>query len=158
MKLRSLEALRLRTAPTSGPGLGAQAQLTVEGSSGCLGAQMGCLLEIQAKPFSMLPMVVLDERDISCFQTVYQIVENGCLSTSQSGPEIKYLLQGGISGKGSLLSKPSRPLGTSLAQRTLFWAYMNAGRVSLCGNHGTCSRLEIWQGTRRYQQPQVCNC
>jgi hypothetical protein len=42
--------------------------------------------------------------------------------TSQNGPEIKYLLQGRMSGKGSLLVKPSGPLGTSLARRTLFWA------------------------------------
>ena len=42
--------------------------------------------------------------------------------TSQGGPEIKYLLQGRMSGKGSLLVKPSGPLGTSSARRTLFWA------------------------------------
>jgi len=34
---------------------------------------------------------------------------------SQGGPEIKYLLQGAMSEKGSLLAKPSGPLGTSLA-------------------------------------------
>ena len=34
-------------------------------------------------------------------------------------PEMKYLLQGGISGKGSLLSQFSGPLGTSLALRTV---------------------------------------
>ena len=33
---------------------------------------------------------------------------------SQGRPEIKYLLQGGVSGKKGLLAKPSRPLGTSL--------------------------------------------
>jgi hypothetical protein len=35
-----------------------------------------------------------------------------------------------MSGKGSLLTKPSRPLGTSLAWRTLFWVYMTIGQVS----------------------------
>ena len=43
------------------------------------------------------------------------IVENGCIPTSQSGPEIKYLLQGRMSGKGNLLARPSGALGTSLA-------------------------------------------
>jgi hypothetical protein len=41
-------------------------------------------------------------------------------STSQCGPEIKYLLQGGMSGKGSLLAIPSGPLGTSSVWRSLF--------------------------------------
>jgi len=59
----------------------------------------------------------------SWFQTVH------CHSrkpypTSQDGPESKYLLHGGMSGKGSLLTKPSGPLGTSLAWRILFWAYI----------------------------------
>jgi hypothetical protein len=37
--------------------------------------------------------------------------ESGCIklnSTSQGGPEIKYLLQAGMSGKESLLAKCSR--------------------------------------------------
>jgi len=34
-----------------------------------------------------------------------------------------FLLQGGMCGKGSLLVKPSGSLGTSVAWRTLFWAY-----------------------------------
>lgn len=34
--------------------------------------------------------------------------------TSQGGPEIKYLFQGGMSGKESLLAKPSRPLDIPL--------------------------------------------
>jgi hypothetical protein len=34
--------------------------------------------------------------------------------TFQGGPEVKYLLQGGVSEKESLLAKSSRPLGTSL--------------------------------------------
>ena len=36
------------------------------------------------------------------------MVENGCIKpypTSQGGPEIKYHLQGPVSGKGSLLAK-----------------------------------------------------
>lgn len=40
--------------------------------------------------------------------------------TSQGGSEIEYLLQGGMSGKGSLLVKHYGPLGTSLAPRNLF--------------------------------------
>lgn len=60
----------------------------------------------------MLSMVVFNERDSPWFQTVYClfIMENGCVPTSQVGPEIKYLLQEGMSGKGSSLA-----LGTSLA-------------------------------------------
>ena len=52
------------------------------------------------------------------------IAENECIKpypTSQGGPEIKCLFQGGISGNGSLLAKPSGPLGASLAWRTLVW-------------------------------------
>lgn len=69
--------------------------------------------------FSLLPMVVLKERDSPCLSMF--IVENGCVPTSQGGTKIKYLLQEEMSGKRSLLAKPSRPLGTSLAWRTLFW-------------------------------------
>jgi hypothetical protein len=61
------------------------------------------------------------------------MVESGCIKpypTSQSGPEIKYLLQGGASGKESLLAKPSRPLGTSLAWRALSWPYLSTGHIS----------------------------
>jgi hypothetical protein len=36
---------------------------------------------------------------------------------SQGGLEVKYLLQGGMSGNEGLLAKPSRPLCTSLAWR-----------------------------------------
>jgi hypothetical protein len=45
------------------------------------------------------------------------MAESGCIKpypTSQDRPDIKYLLQGGMSGKEDLLAKPSRPLGTSL--------------------------------------------
>jgi hypothetical protein len=72
----------------------------------------------------MFSTVVLDERDSPWLQTVYCLVtmENGCIPPSQGGPEIKYLLQEGMSGKGSSLAKPSEPLDTSLAWRTLFWA------------------------------------
>jgi hypothetical protein len=34
-------------------------------------------------------------------------MENGCNPLPQGGPEIKYLLQEGMSDKGSLLAKPS---------------------------------------------------
>jgi hypothetical protein len=59
--------------------------------------------------------------------------ENECIKpypTTQSGTEIQCLLQGGVFGKESLLVKPSGPLGTSLAWRTLLWAYMTIGQVS----------------------------
>ena len=39
--------------------------------------------------------------------------------TSQGGPEVKYLLYGGVSEKESLLAKPSRPLVTSLKWRSV---------------------------------------
>jgi hypothetical protein len=81
---------------------------------------------------------------------------NGCIATSQGGPEIKYLLQGGMFGKGSLLAKPSGSLVTSLAWRTLFWAYMTTGHVSLCGKCGMCSRPGVWQGVGRHLSSQVC--
>jgi hypothetical protein len=57
------------------------------------------------------------------------------LPTSHDGPEIKYLLQGGMSGKGNSLDNPSRPLGTSLAWRTLIWAYMSTGHITLYVAH-----------------------
>jgi hypothetical protein len=77
------------------------------------------------KPALCSPWQFSNERDSPCFQTVYWlfIMENGCMPTSQLGPEIKYLLQERMSGKGSLLAKPSGPLGTSLAWRILFWVY-----------------------------------
>jgi hypothetical protein len=52
------------------------------------------------------------------------------ITTSEDGSEITYLLQGGRSGKGSLLAKPSGPLSTLLAWRTLFWAYVTTGQVT----------------------------
>jgi hypothetical protein len=54
------------------------------------------------------------------------IMENGCIPTSQSGPEIKYLLHEKTSGKGSLLAKPSGPLSISLPWKTLVLRYMTA--------------------------------
>jgi hypothetical protein len=63
-------------------------------------------------------MEVLDERErvLSCLNCLL-IMEKWCIQLTQGGPEIKYLLQEGMSGKGSLLAKPSGPahLGTSLA-------------------------------------------
>jgi hypothetical protein len=38
---------------------------------------------------------------------------------SQGGPEIKYLFQGRMSGKGSLLAKPPGLLGTSFKWRSV---------------------------------------
>jgi hypothetical protein len=59
--------------------------------------------------------------------------------TSQSGSEIEYLSQGGMSGKESLFAKPSRHLDTSLAWRPLSWASL------LCEKHGTRSKSGVWQ-------------
>jgi hypothetical protein len=39
--------------------------------------------------------------------------------TSQGGPEVKYPLQRGVSGKESFLAKSSRPLGTLLKRRSV---------------------------------------
>ena len=58
---------------------------------------------------------------------------NGCVPTSQGGAEIKYLLQGGMSGKAYWIN----PRG-SLAWRTLSWGYVTTGHVSLCGQ---CSNV-----------------
>ena len=49
------------------------------------------------------------------------MVESGRVKaypTFQGGPEVKYLLQGRVSGKESLLAKPFRPLGISLKRRS----------------------------------------
>jgi hypothetical protein len=51
-----------------------------------------------------------------------------------------------MSGKGSLLAKPPEPLGTSLAWRTLFWAYMTVAMSLLCEKPSTCSESGVWQG------------
>lgn len=48
--------------------------------------------------------------------------KNGCIPHLQGGPEIKYHLQEGMSGKRHSLATPSGPLDASLARRTLFWA------------------------------------
>ena len=55
--------------------------------------------------------------------------------TSQGRPEIEYLLQGGMSGKGSLLAKPSTYL-ISRENSVL-------GYVTYVGSGVTCSRLGI---------------
>lgn len=84
----------------------------------------------------MLPIAVVDERDSPWFHWLF-ILKNGCIPTSHGGPEIKYLLQRGMSGKGSLLTRPSGPLGTLLA-----W------RILVCGKCGTHSRPGNWQKAR----------
>lgn len=72
----------------------------------------------------------LDERDSAWFQTVYWLFMKekmdayDAILTSQGKPEIKNILQGGMSAKGSLLAKSSGTLGTSLVWRTLFCTYM----------------------------------
>jgi hypothetical protein len=95
---------------------------------------------------------------LNCFLTVRYGKQMYTVPTSQGGPEIKYLLRGGMSGKGSLLAIPWGPLGTFLAWRALFWAYMTTSQVSLCGKCGTCSRPGIRQGARRHLPPQVWVC
>jgi hypothetical protein len=72
------------------------------------------------------------------------LMENGCMPASQGGPEINYILQGGMSRKDSLLAKPSGLLGISLVWRTLFWEF------------GTNFRPGIWQGAGRHIRSQVC--
>lgn len=59
----------------------------------------------------------------TCYQSVYWlfITENGSIPRPQGRQEIKCILQGVISGKGSLFAKPSGPLEISLVWRTLFW-------------------------------------
>jgi hypothetical protein len=73
-------------------------------------------------------------------------MHNYTVPISQGGPEVKYLLQGGMSRKESLLAKTSGTLGSSVAWRTLFWACVTSGHISLCEECGTCSRPGIWQG------------
>ena len=70
-------------------------------------------------------MIVRDKIDSPCLrvQSVYSlfIMENGYIQLTLGGPEIKCLLQEGMSVKGSLLAKPlelAHP-DTSLAWRTL---------------------------------------
>ena len=81
---------------------------------------------------SWLPVADLDEKTVHGSK-VYCHGGNGWVkpySTSQSGPEFKYLLQGGMSEKGSLLAKPSQPLGYLIRTETLFWAYVTPGHIS----------------------------
>ena len=50
------------------------------------------------------------------------MAENGCIKpypTPNGVPEIKYLLPRGMSGKGSLLAKPSWPLGICVTYVTV---------------------------------------
>jgi hypothetical protein len=49
-----------------------------------------------------------------------------------------------MSPKGSLLAKPSRFLGTSLA--TLFWALVTKVTSLLYEKHGMCSKSGGWEG------------
>jgi hypothetical protein len=51
-----------------------------------------------------------------------------------------------MSGKGSLLAKPSWPLGTSLAWRTLSWACMTQDTFLLHKKHNMYSKSRVWQG------------
>jgi hypothetical protein len=65
-------------------------------------------------------MVDLNGETVHSSKQFIFMTENRCIkpySTSQDGTDIEDFLQGGMSEKGSLLAKPSRPLGTSLAWR-----------------------------------------
>ena len=62
------------------------------------------------------------KKDSLWFQLFIAMVESKFIKpypTFQGRPEIKYLLQGEMSGKESLLPMPARPLCTSLAWRSL---------------------------------------
>lgn len=91
-------------------------------------------------------MIVRDKIDSPCLrvQSVYSlfIMENGYIQLTLGGPEIKCLLQEGMSVKGSLLAKPlelAHP-DTSLAWRTLCTVYLSSGHSPHVGCCGTCSR------------------
>jgi hypothetical protein len=87
-----------------------------------LGAQRGLLQKVRLRLYRQRPSWWFPTSDLYEKQFIV-MAENGFMKpfpTSQGGSEIKYILQGEMSGKGSLLAKPSRPLGTSLAWRTLF--------------------------------------
>jgi hypothetical protein len=50
-----------------------------------------------------------EKGEVHGFKAFIVMVESGCVkpySTSQGRPEVKYLIQGGVSGKESLLAKP----------------------------------------------------
>lgn len=68
------------------------------------------------------PLVDLNEKRQSGFYHIYCNDRKWIVKphpTSQGGLEIKYLLQGGMSGNESLLAVPTRPLCTSLAWRSV---------------------------------------
>jgi hypothetical protein len=92
--------------------------------------------------------VILDERESMALNCLLNVHHGKWMNTilSQGRFEIKCLLQRRMSRKGSLLAKPSGMLGTSLAWRTLFWAYVTIGNIFLSGECGPCSRSGIWQG------------
>jgi hypothetical protein len=69
----------------------------------------------QVKAFSKLFMAALEETVLgSKVFIACSSWKNKSIPPPQGGPELKYLLQEGMSGKGSVLAKPSGPLGTSL--------------------------------------------
>jgi hypothetical protein len=47
-------------------------------------------------------------------------MNKNCTLLSQGKPEVEYVLQGGVSGKGNLLAKPFRPLGASSKWRSVW--------------------------------------
>jgi len=116
------------------------------------GSVIECLLHGSPRWILMKGTVHGSKQFIGC--SWWKMDEYCTKPTSQGKPQIKYLLQGGMSGKGSLLANPSRPLGTSLAQRTLFWAYVTIGHVSLCKVCGLCFRPGIWQGSGSHLSPK----
>ena len=65
-------------------------------------------------------------------------MENGYLPPPQGGPEIKYLLQEGTSGKGSFLAKPSEPLRDFISMENSVLGYVtNMESVDMCSRVGS---------------------
>jgi hypothetical protein len=114
------------------------------GELSCLGLIVECHLHCSPHRILMKETVHSSKVFIDCSSwkmNAYHIVP-----TCQDWPKIKHLFQGGIFMKGSLLTKPLVPLGTSIAWRTLLWAYVTIGHISLYGDCGTYFRPGIWQG------------
>ena len=85
-------------------------------------------------------------------------MENGFVKpypTFQGEPEIKYLLKEGISGKRSLLTKPSWHLGTFISMKNSVLVLCNHSSCLLSDKHGTCSKSGVCQGAGSHLAHQV---
>jgi hypothetical protein len=132
--LDAVEELRMEWRPQVGSSPGPVGVCWEGGSSGWslekeslawqLGAQRGLaqwetrLQLYRQRPSPWLPTADPDKKEaVHGFKTFIVMVESGYVKpypSSQGRPGVKYLLQGGLSGKENLLVKPSRPLGISL--------------------------------------------